>query len=139
MLNQNKNFNLVGVAYLRFINSSQYFKQLAREAYSIFDHPDALDTAVKILFTKEPDKETYVTPALKERITKTMSKYSLTGGLVKEFLECKVDFDLDQKLPLVYDIFSEVFVKDGIVTKIEHTNLERAYDRPKVKKNNLKK
>lgn len=122
-------FNISGVAYVRAINSPKYFEKMAKRIYDIFEHQDALDAVTRIVFNKEAntEKETYVTPAIANMAKNIMSEYAITGGIRIDFLSCKVEADLNEPFTMIHDIVSEITIRDGIVTKIEPANINRAY------------
>lgn len=128
MLNKhNENIILEGVAKLKTINSPQYINKLAREAYSVLDCPEAVDVALNIISNKDDKNKFFLTPEIKDKMSSFFKKYFMTGGVAVKFLECKVEFKLKDKMPIINDVLAEITIKDGIVTKIEKVNLKRQF------------
>lgn len=123
----NKTTNLHGVAYIRAINTPEHFKKLAQEAKDIFEkNPNANKFMIEILTKKDPNQEILPGPELTVPMTDYIQKVLLLVGK-KKFLDCRLDFNINEKQTLIHDIVTEITIKDGIVTKIEIPNLKYAY------------
>ena len=95
---------------------------MAKEAYNIFDNEEAVEMMSKISNAKDPDNESFVTPNIAKKTVKSFNKYMYNGGVIKKFLDCKVEFELKDRLTVVHDVIAEITLKDGVVTKIEKVN-----------------
>ncbi|MFN4150911.1 MAG: hypothetical protein ACK4IX_08195, partial [Candidatus Sericytochromatia bacterium] len=71
----------------------------------------------------------FLTPYIKDKVSNFFKKYYLTGGIALEFLDCKVDFQLKDKMHIINDVLAEITIKDGIVTKIDKVNLKREFSK----------
>ena len=120
---------LEGVAKIKAVNSPQYINKLAREAYSILDCPEAVEIALDIITKKGDKNQIFLTPFIKDKVSNFFRKYYLTGGVAVEFLDCKVEFKIKDKMHIINDALAEITIKDGIVTKIEKVNLKREFNK----------
>ncbi len=123
--------NLCGVAYIRAVNTPKYIEYLSNEAKNLPCDPKlkkaVADYFIKNFSVKNPDdNEIYKIEGLDSKMNAFVQKANLTLGK-KEFLESKVEFNLSTKQTIIYDIITEITVKDGIVTKIAVPNLSFAY------------
>jgi hypothetical protein len=111
---------LDGVARLKVINSPAYLNKLAFEAYSLFDSNDALVMLTNIATTDVlqgiPD---VIPPAFAAETMKLIKKYSLTGGMLTEFIPANVTFGPLDKIIIRHDVLAEITLRDGIVEKID--------------------
>lgn len=121
-MSKNQKIALAGVAHLKVINTPKFFNDMAKEAYNIFDNDEAVEMMSKISNAKDTDNESFVTPNIAKKTVKGFNKYMYNGGVVKKFIDCKVEFELKDKQTLVHDILAEITLRDGIVTKIEKVN-----------------
>ncbi|MBC7475384.1 MAG: hypothetical protein H7263_13925 [Candidatus Sericytochromatia bacterium] len=133
MSSQNNDLNLTGVAYLRFVNSPAFYDELTKEVKSIIQHPDSMEAAAKIFTTKDPENEKYLSPATSSMLFRLMDKFLKIGGIATsgngnstEFIPCIVEFDGKENINIIHDILTEITIKDGIVTKISKTDVDRA-------------
>lgn len=117
---------MCGVAYIRAINTPAHFKQLTQEAKDLFIDPDSNRFVIEILTKQDPNQEVKPGPGFTVPMTEFVQRVMLNLGK-KEFIECKVDFDLKDKSTVIHDIVTEITIKDGIVTKIEKPNMKYAY------------
>ncbi len=133
MSSQTNDLNLTGVAYLRFVNSPAFYNELTEEVKSIIKHPDSMEAAAKLFTTKDPENEKYLSPATSSMLFRLMDKFLKIGGIATsgggnstEFIPCLVEFEGKESINIIHDILTEITIKDGIVTKISKTDVDRA-------------
>lgn len=110
---------LGGVANIKAINSPSYFRELSREAYSIFQNEDSLGYAFKIMTTKNPSELKDLPLDVQKKAYDLINKYALTGGTIIKSFDCKMTFLPKEKMNLDGNIFAEIKLKDGIIVSID--------------------
>jgi hypothetical protein len=114
-----KNITLEGAVKLRIKNSPDYFNRLSKEAYSLFDSPSAAEMTVKIFTSQIKEGEPFIPPDFLEKFQELVKKFGYTGGAFGQFIPGRINFNIEDKLPVVNDIVAELVIHDGIVVKIQ--------------------
>lgn len=110
---------LGGIANLRVINTPSYFRDISREAYSIFQNNGAFEYFFKVMTTKNTDDLKVLPLEVQKKAYDLMTKYSLTGGIITKSLDCKLTFSIKDRVNLDLNSLAEIKLKDGIVVSID--------------------
>lgn len=110
---------LGGAVRLKARNTPEYFNNFSKEAYSLFDSPEAIEMMGKILVQTSRKEKMTLYPEFAENSRKMAEKFALTTGTYLKFLNGEITFSLDEKVTILNDIIAEITIQDGIVTKIE--------------------
>lgn len=110
---------LGGVANIIAINSPSYFRDLSREAYSIFQNDASLGYAFKIMTSKNTDELKDLPLEVQKKAYDLITKYTLTGGTVTKSFDCKLTFSPKEKMNLDGIALAEIKLKDGIIVSID--------------------
>ncbi len=116
---QENSITLEGAVKLRIKNSPEYFNKLSREAYSLFDSPSATEMAVKIFTSQIKEGEPFIPPDFLDKFQKYIKKIGYSAGPFYQFIPGRINFGIEDKLPVVNDVISELVVHDGVVVKIQ--------------------
>ena len=120
--------NLCGVAYIRAINTSDHFKSLSEEAKNIFLDANSKRFVTEQLLKKDAKREQSPDLSNLNPPMQDFMRRALLNLGKREFLECKIEFNLKDGQTLIHDIVTEITIKDGIITKIVIPNLKYAYE-----------
>lgn len=110
---------LGGVANIKAINSPSYFRDLSREAYSIFQNEESLGYAFKIMTSKNQEELKELPLEVQKRAYDLINRYALTGGTITKSLDCKLTFSTKERINLDEITLAEIKLKDGIIVSID--------------------
>lgn len=110
--------NIEGRAYIKAINTPSYFNKLSKDLYSLFDSDSGLDFAMSIL-TKNIDEKSQLPKDVNEKFEKAYKNYFFCSGNLNDFLDCKLNFSIKDKIIINEDVIAEIKLKNGIVTEIK--------------------